>query len=404
MKNKLNKKIGALSFLCCLAVIGGGISLGYQPKASAETVVAKSLEEISFIMDSGAAVRIKSGDEAADNYETTGIRFSATMSVDDYTALTSNTDYTSVTFGMLITPIENEETNPFTYENVFGANAVYDWAVYDSEKGAWVYEGDGSKTRITNVQSSEMTLVNGEYVMYGSRVGIKDSNIEREFFGLGYVAAKDTSGTTSYKFAEFSEGGKESNVRSIAYVAQKAIEDSSTNAPSDTAKNNLQTYYVDKVTGNATTYTVEHRQQNADGSYTVLESATVDSTIGATVTATANDSYGTVSRVSSGSVYANGKQTIAIDYAYAPDNKMEYRIVVSPNATNAELFAAEELQYFYKEATGLELPILQSDTPYGYCICIGDTETYRLNQDASLASYGEAGYQFISLSCGLSTS
>lgn len=69
-----------------------------------------------------------------------GLRFTAY--VPDYN------ESENATYGMLIAPADYIENYPLTVENVFGENAVYDWAVKNDD-GDWVYTGN--KTRIINV-------------------------------------------------------------------------------------------------------------------------------------------------------------------------------------------------------------------------------------------------------------
>ncbi len=58
----------------------------------------------------------------------------------------------------------------------------------------------------------------------------------------------------------------------------------------------------------------------------------------------------------------NIKKEISVtEYELVKDGKSEYCILVPEKATENETFAASELQYFIKEATGAELQILSED-------------------------------------------
>lgn len=82
----------------------------------------------------GASVRY------ASESETNGLRFTAVVPQNLYKD--------GATYGMLIAPEDYVAENPLDYENLFGENAVYDWAVKNAD-GEYVYSG--TKTRIINV-------------------------------------------------------------------------------------------------------------------------------------------------------------------------------------------------------------------------------------------------------------
>ena len=154
-------------------------------------------------MKYGASVRY-----AADSGN--GLRFSAY--VDDYKE--------NATYGMIIAPLDYVEEYDLTVENLFGENAVYDWAVRN-DNGEWIYSGN--KRRIINV-SYDSLGVDGEtvrHVIHGSITDIKDGNLGRNFVGRAY---EELNG--EYTMAEWAtadgETSMKNSVRSALEVASAA--------------------------------------------------------------------------------------------------------------------------------------------------------------------------------------
>ena len=213
MKNTLkirNKLLIALTVLTSFAMVGGVLAMVEKDKflpVSAATQT-KTLDEVSFVMDSGAAVRKDTP---------TGIRFRSLLSVEDYNALEANTStYTRITYGMLIAPTDYLMTyGALNEENVFGDDAIYGWM-----KGS---EKVGGDVTIINVSRNEMTdYTDDDGNVWKNFMGVmhdvKGTNYHRDFIGVGYIEAVDKEGNVTYKFA-----AENDNSRSIAYVAQKAL-------------------------------------------------------------------------------------------------------------------------------------------------------------------------------------
>ena len=142
-----------------------------------------------------------------------GLRFTAY--VPDYN------ESENATYGMLIAPADYIENYPLTAENVFGENAVYDWAVKNDD-GKWVYSG--SKTRIINVSYDSLgTDKDGKYVVSGSILGIKDGNLTRNFVGRAYKKVGDEYTMAEWATASGDTEAKISNsIRCTLEVATAA--------------------------------------------------------------------------------------------------------------------------------------------------------------------------------------
>ena len=286
----------------------------------AKTVRAEGTA-LTFSMSAGASARI--------DKECNGLRFAYSFTPDEYDFIKARVaslnndgktyDYDTVEFGMLIAPVDYlVEGRELTEANVFGENAIYDWAVLNKDTNEWVYSGgngvDGSKTRIINLTAEKLNLVDGKYTYYGSIINILDKNIAREFKGVGYVKLVKADVPTYYFATE------NDNNRSIAYVAQRAIEDENVSAD---VKTILRTKYLDKVANVKSDYTVEHYFENEQGEYVLDPSKTQtmkDEFIGTTVNAVAltvadytpNTTH--ADSVTSGVVYANNRLVLKVYY------------------------------------------------------------------------------------------
>ena len=231
-------------FVVCLFVLSVmtflfGFVLSHTASATGET---KTVNQISFVMEKGAFVRI-------DEDNVNGLKFEASISTDDYTALMNNIGegkaYKSVSFGMIIAPKNYVSVSgkELTVANLFGPDAIYDWSV------GGVYSG--SKVRITNLPSERMKLEDDKYIVGGALTNLKDgtgddsvNNIPRDFVGLGYIKYTNSDDSVGYKLADYVDDDIANGTRSMAYVAQVH----SLNETSATIKNNLKTTYLDKIT------------------------------------------------------------------------------------------------------------------------------------------------------------
>ena len=177
----------------------------------------------TFEMKSGASVKV-----GTDN----GLRFTAVLPASEYE--------NGATYGMLIAPEDYVRTNDLTVENVFGENAVYDYAVRN-EQGEWVYFG--TKTRIINVTYDTLpTDENGDYLIKGSILSLKDNNIARNFVGRAYKRT-GTAGSYVYEMANYAGGNVGNNARSMFAVAKAAI---NSDRESAATKAFLESEYIDK--------------------------------------------------------------------------------------------------------------------------------------------------------------
>lgn len=177
----------------------------------------------TFEMKSGASVKV-----GTDN----GLRFTAVLPASEYE--------NGATYGMLIAPEDYVRTNDLTVENVFGENAVYDYAVRN-EQGEFVYFG--TKTRIINVTYDTLpTDENGDYLIKGSILSLKDNNIARNFVGRAYKRT-GTDGSYVYEMANYAGGNVGNNARSMFAVAKAAI---NSDRESAATKAFLESEYIDK--------------------------------------------------------------------------------------------------------------------------------------------------------------
>ena len=277
-------------FLCAVLFLAGSVR---EEKARAETIS-------SLVMESGASVRL-SGENAAEN----GLRFKMTMDKTEYEAILAETGegktYSAVEFGILIAPSSYDEENALDEKNVFGigGEAIYDWAEYI--EGEWIYTGE--KIRIINLVSAEMAEYEGEMVLYGAatNLGADSDLLIEEFIGKGYILFTMADGTQSCVFANAND-----NVRSMAYVAQMAIENDE--SLSETEKSWLQTNYVSPVTDREANYTVEYYLYE-NGEYVLSEEHTevLSGNIDSSVTAEVKVFDGFIHNENAAGTVLNGK-------------------------------------------------------------------------------------------------
>lgn len=298
------KRKGLISILAVSALSFATVGMTTLQTAKAENQAESA---IAWLED-GASVRFGSAGN--------GLRFTMQIKASEF-------DETA-TYGILIAPEEGYTLNE---ANVFGANAVYNWAV-KGEDGKWSYTAEAGKTQIVNLVTEgfndDTVVINGETVevkeFYGSLVNLNELNIAKEFRAVGYIRT-GTEGNYDYTLV-----GDSDNVRSMAYVAQLAIEDTTDTAPTAAQKTQLQTMYVDKVTNNPASYTQEYYLQQANGEYVKIDELTetlneyngVATTIADPVAFVGKDISG-YEQVSgkgtlSGNVYANDKLVLTAYY------------------------------------------------------------------------------------------
>lgn len=298
------KRKGLISILAVSALSFATVGMTTLQTAKAEN---QAESEIAWLED-GASVRFG----AVGN----GLRFTMQIKASEF-------DETA-TYGILIAP---EDGYTLSEENVFGTNAIYNWAV-KGEDGNWTYTPETGKIQIVNLITEgfndDVALVDGAEVavkeFYGSLVNLNELNIAKEFRAVGYIRT-GTEGNYDYTLV-----GDSDNVRSMAYVAQLAIEDTTDTAPTAAQKTQLQTMYVDKVTNNPASYTQEYYLQQANGEYVKIDELTetlneyngVATTIADPVAFVGKDISG-YEQVSgkgklSGNVYANDKLVLKAYY------------------------------------------------------------------------------------------
>jgi len=299
MKKKLLTSL-FVAFSVCMGVSTACLTAG---ASDAEITV----DNANVTMVAGASARISD-----DGYN--GLRYTMTTSATDYQGLKA-TYGANVSFGILIAPKAYDDANELNAANVFGEEAVYDWAEWDEATETYVYSGN--KTRIINLSSATMKAAENDentYVLYGAIANLKAENITKEFVGVGYIAYGDGE-TTNYKFLADND-----NTRSMAYVAQVyQTLDGVAQETKDLVKEN---YITGKADQEDTFYTVNHMFSDGNGGYTVGETEQVTAKINETTVApTAKTFVGytfdqtNANNATGGDiVYANGKTTANIYY------------------------------------------------------------------------------------------
>ena len=223
----------------------------------------------SLKMATGASIKNVGSSE-----EKNGLRYALTLSQGHYKGLmqsAKNGVYDNIAFGVLLLPKAYNDTFA-AREYAFGENVKYDWAVKD-ENGEWQYDdtaADG-KARIFNLDGDAMRY-NEELqkmAFYGTITNVKLDNLGREMVGVGYIAY--TQGEkVSYVFTPAED--EKNNVRTMAYVAQKAIEAGAENSEW------LKATYIAPVIekGISYTYNVEYYFGDENGEYKAAPSRTVE--------------------------------------------------------------------------------------------------------------------------------
>ena len=227
---KKNQKIFRATLFVCVACFLIGLMgiFGAQPAKASGSLS-------SFKINDGAEVRMAYNNEDKLDYTGTGIRYNISISAKEYEAIEAG----SATFGILIAPFDYQTENELNKANVFGigGNAKYYWATKDVD-GNWKdFDGDKTdKKEIINLSTTKMVYDKDAdvYRFYGSIVDILPGNEGREFIGVGYV---QYDGDIAMVYGD--------TQRSMAYVAQKALEDSMNNFD-ETEINFLNESYCDK--------------------------------------------------------------------------------------------------------------------------------------------------------------
>ena len=205
--------------------------------ASANTQV--TIDTVSsFEMMKGASVRLVESEP--------GIRFSATMSVDEYQGLVATYGAENLEFGTFIMSANYENkvdsiANPDVY---FGENPTFGWMLED---GTMV----GGVTQILQMASKIYEYTDEDtnetcMRVNGSVINVKDQNLMRDFVGVSYMKVTipateaGAEDTVQYKMATL----QEDRARTIVYVAQKAADDNKYES-SKTVLENYVNDYID---------------------------------------------------------------------------------------------------------------------------------------------------------------
>ena len=92
------KKFRGIAILFIIFLMCIGLSVVLTVSATAESTSEFDVQNVEFVMEKGASVRLKS--DAGNS----GIRFEARLSESDYQELETGSAYTDVKYGMLIAP------------------------------------------------------------------------------------------------------------------------------------------------------------------------------------------------------------------------------------------------------------------------------------------------------------
>ena len=187
------KKLKAILLsVCSVALCASAVALLDN---NTETVSVSADAASTWEMVYGASIR---------TVAPTGIRFTARISEAEYADLTAND--ADVSFGMIIMP--------YSYVAEYGdADTFFDADTKYTDKA-----DDTSKVRILHDSVDQLkTKKDGYYYFNVALSDIAESNYEKEFYARAYY----TDGTNYY----FTPENGTDNVRSVSYVAQKALED-----------------------------------------------------------------------------------------------------------------------------------------------------------------------------------
>lgn len=236
-REKTLKVLSAGAVLCAAFAFG---TLTYTANAAGETEAAANPYE-SLMLETGASVRY------ADTAAEMGFSYRLKMPKADYEAVKGN----GAVYGIFLAPQDYYAEHPFN-------SAAEIERYYDTENEtpaagkAKLYDYQGIMGEIDD---------DAENVYFrGSLLGVLDgsngtNNLTRDFRAVGYVKYQtETASEYTYHFVQAKN--EADNIRSMAYVAEKAIAENTSameNASDKekaelTAKNaKLKEYYIDKV-------------------------------------------------------------------------------------------------------------------------------------------------------------
>ena len=342
---KRNRKLLLTTFLAmATATLGAGVVSARSAGVFADNLV--TAESVGFSMDKGAGVRIGAVDG------NNGIRFVVTMDKSEYSALMNRVGtglgytYSDISFGMIITKASYvSDEKELSVENLFDLdstdgvdNTKFEWKPEDADDSWTVSDGKSLVVNQTFSYLGEAENYEEDYVAFASLVQLQDYNLTQEFVARAYMRYTQTDGTVGYRMADYYNDTRANNVRSMVYVAQKAIEDP---AMFDYV-NALNSLYVNNATVQAQTVdvTVKHHKLDVHGEeISVTPEILTGKAIGSTVTATPLTEEGWIydetKSMASGVVYANNKSVLDLYYNQDPATAYDwYQVGAATAATN----------------------------------------------------------------------
>lgn len=391
MKNLIYKKKLLISILAVICTVTGAMVV-FSPKTA---VAEYSVTGASLNMVTGACVR-----QPNEDYKAGGLRYIMTMPKTEYETLMQNVGegktYQSVEFGIFIAPSYYNTKFALNDEaNVNGDSAKYGWLTAEQQANGTAYadtdDGKAGRIQIINTQSDEMIEYsedNSLYAFYGSVVNMKRENMLTEYDCAGYVRYTDVGGT-HYLFAT-----KNDNVRSMTYIAQKAIE-----SGVDTTGVLAATYVTPFAEVDAE-YQVDVYIRNADGDYIKNDekSETRKAKLGSEVDLSAEtmDGYRAVTDANSktaGVIYANKKTTFNLYYRAKnlicdfekDDGARQWDFLSNQLPDNAGTIVKEE-----GNTSNHVLRLPESTVPWGFGLSIAGLNSATIKTD-----YAE--YDFITM-------
>jgi len=255
----------------------------------------------SFTMENGAWIRV---DENSGN----GIKFNAFLDTETYDTL-EGLENVTVNYGMVIVP-----------NDLLPEGGITTAMLLDTANNHFTNEEcNCGKTHYAIVEYE--TLPDNpdadNKILRGSIVNIKTGNVVRPYTAVGYIKYVN-GGTTEYALAEYANGDIANSTRSMAYVAQKAID-----AGQDADGSIEATYVTPYTTGNYANkfpYTVNHYLNGKDQAPVEVE--TLYGTLGETVTAKHIASGAMASQYKEYGLYVFGADSTTSSVLYA-DGKTE---------------------------------------------------------------------------------
>lgn len=337
MKNKKTLVSVLATVLCCSALAAVGTIA-----ASADTV--GTVDASSFAMVSGASVRI--GDGTTENPY--GIRFTATMDPTAYANLEKleETAGVSVNYGMIILPYDKLPANSSNLKDVFfGASSNFCF----EESG---HLDTCEKYHVKEVKTAELNTADEDYpnkaVLKGSLTNVLNENRTRPFVGVGYIE-HDDNGTKTYVIADYDDDDIQNNVSSMTYVAQKAVEDTEEDAPTDDEKKTLTASYITPYANKKAKYTVNEYILNDAGEVVSQNTRTAEAAFNKVVTYAYDTTLDTDFNKSLKSYIVSQNKGLLTSNVYA-NNKTELNVYYSK--TISDLSSAEDKDYFYVTDNG----------------------------------------------------